>query len=30
MAVQQVDKVQDEEQVVGYHLQQQFLDPDNL
>jgi len=30
MAVQQVDKVQDEEQVVGYYQQQQLLDPNNL
>ena len=29
MAVQQVDKVQGEEQVVGYYLQQP-LDSDNL
>jgi len=30
MAVQQVDKVQDEEQVVGYYQQQQLLDSNNL
>jgi len=30
MAVQQMDKVQNKEQVVEYHLQQQLFDPDNL